>query len=75
MRISEKTTENSEWLGRQARLGFEPGTSCFPVLSATTSPLVGQHWIGPEDNNYWGQPRPATGCSAVEEEEEIIIRL
>ena len=35
--------ENSE-LGRQARPGFEPGTSRFPVLSVTAVPLVG-HWI------------------------------
>ena len=34
--------ENSERLGRQARPGFEPGTSRLPVLSATTLPLVGQ---------------------------------
>ena len=36
-----KTTENSEWLGRQARPGFEPGTSRLPVSSVTTLPLVG----------------------------------
>ena len=36
-----KTTENSEWLGRQAQPGFEPGTSCLPVLSVTAVPLVG----------------------------------
>ena len=35
-----KTTENSERLGRQARPGFEPGTSRLPVLSVTTLPLV-----------------------------------
>ena len=40
--VSEKTTENSERLGRQARPGFEPGTSRLPVLSVTTPPLVGQ---------------------------------
>ena len=40
-RVSEKTTENSERLGRQARPGFVPGTSRLPVLSATTPPLVG----------------------------------
>ena len=38
--VSEKTTKNSEWLGRQARQGFEPGTTRLPVLSATTPPLV-----------------------------------
>ena len=41
MRVSEKTSENSEQLGRQARPGFEPGTSRLPVLSITTPPLVG----------------------------------
>ena len=40
MRVLEKTTENSERLGRQARSGFEFGTSRFPVLSVTTAPLV-----------------------------------
>ena len=38
-RISEKTAEKSEWLGRQAQPGFELGTSYLPVwaqnLSAT----------------------------------------
>ena len=29
-----KTTENSEQLGRQARPGFEPGTSRLPALRA-----------------------------------------
>ena len=33
--------ENFEWLGRQVQPGFEPGTSCHPVLSATTLPLMG----------------------------------
>ena len=33
--------ENSERLGRQARPGFEPGTSRLPVLSATAVTLVG----------------------------------
>ena len=39
-------TENSERLGRQARLGFEPGTSRLPVLSATIPPLVGRQALG-----------------------------
>ena len=39
--VSEKTTDNSDRLGRQARPGFEPGTSRLPVLSVTTVPLVG----------------------------------
>ena len=42
MRISEKTTENSEWLGRQALPGFEPGTPRLPALRAV--PL--HHWWG-----------------------------
>ena len=33
MRVSEKSTENSERLGRQARPGFGPGTSRLPVLT------------------------------------------
>ena len=41
----KKTTENSEQLGRQARPGFEPGTSRLPVLSVTTPPLVRLGWI------------------------------
>ena len=41
-RVSEKTTEYSERLGRQARPKFEPATSRLPVWSATTSPLVGR---------------------------------
>ena len=36
MRVLEKTTENSERLGRQARPRSEPGTSRLPVLSAAT---------------------------------------
>ena len=32
MQVSEKTTENSERLGRQARQGFEPGSSRLPAL-------------------------------------------
>ena len=39
MQVSEKTTENSEWLSRQARPGFEPRTSHLPVLSGTIPPL------------------------------------
>ena len=31
-RFSEKTTENSKRLGRQARPGIEPGTYRLPVL-------------------------------------------
>ena len=46
MRVSEKTTENSERLGRQARPGFEPGTSRLPVLSVTAEPLVGPEYQG-----------------------------
>ena len=37
----EKTTENSKPLGRQAGLGFDPGTSRLPVLSVTVEPVVG----------------------------------
>ena len=33
-RVSEKTTENSKWLGRQARPGIQPGTSHLAVLRA-----------------------------------------
>ena len=32
-------------------------------------------WIGPNGNNYWGRPWPATGCSAVEEEQEEELRI
>ena len=39
-RVSEKTTENFERLGRQEQLEIEPGTSHLPVLSA--EPLG--HW-------------------------------
>ena len=42
-RVLEKTTENTERLGRQARPGFEPGITRLPVLSATTPPLVGRY--------------------------------
>ena len=35
-RVSEKTTENFERLGRQERPGFESGISRLPVLSVTT---------------------------------------
>ena len=40
-RVLDKTTENSERLDRQARPGFEPGTSRLPVLSVIAVPLVG----------------------------------
>ena len=40
--------ENSEQLGRQARLGFEPGTSSLPVLSITAEALVGRFPHGRE---------------------------
>ena len=42
MQISQKTSENFEQLGRQARQGFEPGTSRLPALNAI--PL--RHWCG-----------------------------
>ena len=42
--VLEKTTENSERLGPQTRLGIKPDTSRLPVL--TTEPLG--HWWGPE---------------------------
>ena len=42
-RASEKTTENSERLSRQALPRFEPGTSRLPVLSVINPPLVGRH--------------------------------
>ena len=41
MRVSEKTTENFEQLGRQARPEIEPGTSRLLVLECRTAqPLV-----------------------------------
>ena len=40
-RVSEITTENSEQLGRQARPGFELGTSVYQFEHITTQPLVG----------------------------------
>ena len=42
MRVSEKTMENYERLGRKARSGIELGTSLLPVLRA--QPLG--HWWG-----------------------------
>ena len=49
-RVSEKITENSERLGRQARPGLEPGSSRLPVSSVTTLPLVGppRQWKRPK---------------------------
>ena len=46
-RVSEKSTENSKRLGRQARPRLESGTSRFPVLSVTALPLMGHSvfWI------------------------------
>ena len=43
-RVSLKATENSERQGRQARPGFEPGTSRLPVLSVTL-----RHWWGQKE--------------------------
>ena len=45
-----KPNENSERLGRQARPGFEPGTSRLPVLKVTTVPLVGPLKFGKGEN-------------------------
>ena len=42
-RVSEKTTENSDRLGRKVRPGVEPSISRLQVLKA--EPLV--HWLGP----------------------------
>ena len=39
-RVSEKTTENSERLGRQARKRIEPGIFLLPIFSAETL----SHW-------------------------------
>ena len=41
--VSEKTTENSERLGRQARPGVEPGTSRLPIFERKTAQLL----VGP----------------------------
>ena len=41
-RVSEKTKENSERLGRKALPEIEPGSSCLPVFEhKTAKPLVG----------------------------------
>ena len=40
--LSEKTMENSERLGRQARPGIEPDTSRLPILNAD----LHSHWCG-----------------------------
>ena len=40
-KVSEKTKENSEWLGQQARQGIEPGFSWLSVLS---SEPLGNFW-------------------------------
>ena len=50
-RVSEKTTENFEWLSRQARSGIESGTSRQPVLSA--EPLG--HWWGASNFENWAR--------------------
>ena len=51
MQVLEKTTGNSEGLGRQTQPGFNPGTSRLPVLSVITLPLVGQG----EGEHKWKQ--------------------
>ena len=51
---SEKTTENSERLGQQARPMIETGTSCLIILeSRTAHPLV-----GPWADNLTSMPYP-----------------
>ena len=45
-RVLETTAENSERLGRQTRLGIEPGISCQPVFSEESF----GHWWG---HTYW----------------------
>ena len=37
MRVPEKTTENSERLGQQARPRIEPGTSCLQIRAQNRS--------------------------------------
>ena len=40
-----KLRKTPNLLGRQARPGFEPGASRFPVLSVTTQPVVGPKYF------------------------------
>ena len=64
-RVSEKTTENSEWLGRQERLGIEPDTSRLPVLvRRITQPLVGSRTDNLTSMPYRGF-KPATFGAAA----------
>ena len=58
-RVSEKTTENSERIGRQARLGFEPGTSRLPVFRA--EPL-GHWWVHGLEGNKVGEQKRNHAC-------------
>ena len=53
-RVSEKTTENSERLGGQARPQIEPGTSHLPVFESRTAlPL-----LGPRTDSLTSIPNP-----------------
>ena len=49
--VSEKTTENSERLGRQARPRNEPGTSRLPVFERS-------HWWGQRTDSSTPMPYP-----------------
>ena len=44
MKVSEKTKENFEQLGRQVRPGFEPGISRLPVRGQNRSATSGKYW-------------------------------
>ena len=43
-RVSKKTTENSEWLDRQAQPGIEPGTSHLSLWAQNHS-AIGEAWV------------------------------
>ena len=53
-RISEKTTEISKRLGRQARPGVEPGTSRFQVFECR----IAQPLAGPKTGSLASMPYP-----------------
>ena len=54
MRVLEKTTKNSERLGRQVRPGNEPGKSCLPVFEHRSA----QPLLGPRTDNLISMPYP-----------------
>ena len=57
MRVSEKSTENSERLGRQMRRRIKLGTYRLPIFSSEPPPPL----VGPRTDSLTSMPYPGFG--------------